>query len=73
MGYIIVRFPEDRQVIIDDVESGHYTGHVIEVEDGKHRVKLSGVSDYQPPSQTVMIQETGELDPLNITFEKAEA
>ncbi len=73
MGYIIVRFSETRQVIIDDVGSGQNTGVVIEVEDGRHIIKLDGETNFRPPSLDLVVEETSELDPLEVVFNQTDA
>ena len=73
MGYVRVIYAERRLVIIDGVDSGQYTEQVIEVEDGKHVIKLVGKPDYKPRSRTVTVADTAELDPLEVKFRKKEA
>ena len=72
MGYVRVIYRDHRRVIIDDVDSGQYTDEVIEVEDGKHIIKLAGELDYKPPSHIVKVEDTSELAPLEVEFKKQE-
>lgn len=73
MEYVRVLFPEQRRVIIDDVDTGQETGDVIQVEGGNHLISLSGSQDFEPPSREVVIENSSVLDPLEVKFIKREA
>ena len=48
MEFILVKFGESREVIIDDNTSAQFVGDVIEVESGLHDITLSGEKNYLP-------------------------
>jgi hypothetical protein len=70
--YVRVLFSdsEQRTVTIDDVDTGRVTGDVIDVEGGRHIISLKGPPDFQPPSHQVTIENTSELEPLEVEFTK---
>jgi hypothetical protein len=70
MAFLLVQFPEYRQVIIDDVDTGIGTGQIIEVEPGHHDVTLTPPSDFEPPVHIVVVQDNIALEPLEVRFEK---
>ncbi len=72
MEYLRVVFSERREVIIDTVNSGQYTGDVIEVEAGHHIVSLNGEPDYLPKEKEILLEDTSVLDPMEVRFEKDE-
>ena len=70
MEYLLVRFPEKRRVIIDDIDTGQHTGEVIELEAGHHDITLSGPDDFVPETQSIVLQNSSELAPMEVSFEK---
>jgi hypothetical protein len=70
MEYLLVGFTEKRRVIIDDVDSGQYTGEVIELEAGHHDITLAGLKNFVPKIKSVVLLDTTELDPMEVSFEK---
>jgi hypothetical protein len=70
MEYLLVGFTEKRRVIIDNVDSGQYTGEVIELEAGHHDIALSGPKNFVPKIKSVVLLDTTELDPMEVSFEK---
>ncbi|MBL6987171.1 MAG: hypothetical protein ISR72_09075 [Methylobacter sp.] len=67
MEYLLVKFRENRSVIIDDHEQGK-TNEVIELVGGQHSVTLGGKVDYLPTEQTVVINTTSVVSPHEIQF-----
>jgi hypothetical protein len=70
--YVRVIFPDQRRVIIDDVDTGQETGDVIEVEGGGHIISLKDPPDFHPHSHQVTIENTSVLEPLVVEFTKRE-
>lgn len=68
--FILVEFPERREVIIDDVASGYNTGDVIELDAGLHTISLAPPEDFTPAHQDVEPSETGPLNPEKVHFSK---
>jgi hypothetical protein len=68
MEYLIVHFPRSRRVVIDDEFNGR-TEDVIEIEAGKHVVSLGSPANFTPDEQTVILQDTSELAPCEISFD----
>jgi hypothetical protein len=69
MEYVTVVFAEDRQVYIDGQASGR-TNQTLQVETGTHTFKLGDPQDYRPSSRTLVVQDTTNIDPMEVTFAK---
>ena len=67
--YVIVTFPTRRLVYIDDEKNG-YTNSSLRVDTGTHLFSLGPYANYEPPSQTVTVEGTTVLDPMEIVFTK---
>lgn len=67
MGYVIVKYPETRDVNIDDDLNGQ-TNDVLRVDDGTHVFDLGQPLDYEPAEQEVVVTGTDILIPMEITF-----
>jgi len=72
MEYVIVAFPTDRLVYIDDEKNGS-TNKVLRVDAGTHVFDLGPVGNYRPASRTVTLQGTTSLAPLVLEFRKRES
>jgi len=70
MEYLLVRFAERRRVTIDRVDTGQHTGEVIELEAGHHDITLSGPDDFVPETQSIVLQDSSELEPMEVRFAK---
>ncbi len=69
MQYLLVTFPEDREVLVDDLASGR-TNEIVELEEGTYTVTLDGPADYSPDHHEFILRRTTELIPKEIVFEK---
>jgi hypothetical protein len=69
MEYVIVTFPTDRLVYIDDEKNGS-TNQVLRVDAGTHIFDLGPVANYRPESRKVALQDTTPLKPLEIEFHR---
>ena len=67
MEYVIVTFPTDRLVYIDDERSGS-TNEVLRVDAGTHTFSLGPVANYRPVSRDVTLQDTTPLEPRVVAF-----
>jgi len=75
MEYVIVDFPERREVLVDGNNHGfnrEATGEprILRVAEGVHRFRLRGPDDYVPLWQTVPVEDTNVDAPLHVAFEK---
>ena len=70
MEYLIVHFPRRRRVKIDDEFNG-YTEELIEIEAGRQVVSLGPPYNFTPDDRTIILKDTSELDPREITFDLA--
>jgi hypothetical protein len=68
MEYLVVHFPRSRRVMIDDEFNGR-TEDVIELEAGKHVVSLGPPSNFTPDQRTIILKDTSELQPREISFD----
>jgi hypothetical protein len=70
MEYLLVNFPEDREVVIDQEEQGR-TNETIEVEAGIHTVSLkSPPNNFRPRQRKVTLTGTSALTPKEVSFAK---
>ena len=67
MEYVMVKYPTDRLVYIDDEQNGS-TNEVLRVDAGTHVFRLGNLANYRPASRTVTVQDTTVLEPLEIAF-----
>ena len=76
MEYVIVEFPEAREVMVDGQTQGvNLSGQefrVLMVEEGLHEVSLGGNPNYIPRSQKIVVDGTSPINPLRVRFEKVE-
>jgi hypothetical protein len=75
MSYVIVKFPEPREVFIDDQNQGSNLAasgrpRLLFVNAGIHTFRLSGPADTDPPSQKLDVPECPILDPFSVEFRK---
>jgi hypothetical protein len=75
MEYVVVRFPDRREVLVDGVPQGfnqELTGEwrILRVEEGEHRFRLRGADNYIPLWHTREITGTNVNAPLCVDFEK---
>lgn len=70
MEYVIVRFSEKREVLIDG-EPGGETEEMLLVDRGTHRFQLSDPQDYKPKWRQPVVKNTTPVSPMEVTFEKA--
>ena len=72
MEHVIVAFPTDRIVYINGDKNGR-TNQVLRVEAGSQIFDLGPLKNYEPESQTVVVENTTVLDPLEVVFEKKDS
>ena len=75
MSYVIVLFPEPREVIIDDENQGSNRAaggrpRALFVNAGVHTFRLGG-PDVDPPTQKLDVPERSILDPFRVAFTKS--
>jgi hypothetical protein len=67
MEFLLVIYPSEREVLIDDVVAG-LTNHIITLAPGSYTISLNGARAFTPPVQDVLVEGTSPLDPKEITF-----
>lgn len=67
MEYVIVIYPEERDVFVDGQQVGK-TNQTLQIETGHHTFSLGEPPDYTPPSQTVAVTDTNPIIPMEIVF-----
>lgn len=67
MEYVIIRFPTDRAVFIDEARNG-FTNELLRVDPGTHVFDLGPFRNYAPESQEVKVKDTTPLEPCEIVF-----
>jgi len=75
MSYVIVLFPEPRDLYIDDEWEGSTSSasgrpRVHFVGAGKHTFRLGGAADVSPTEQRVDVPERPILDPFCVEFKQ---
>jgi hypothetical protein len=70
MEYVIVRFEEDRGLIVDGIPQGR-TNETLELEKGVHIITIQlPPANFRPESRRVTLADTSEESPREVTFEK---
>ena len=67
MEFLLVRFRENRQVVVDDHFLGS-TNQVIELEPGKHSISLAAPYDFEPHEWLIVIVNTTVVKPFEVEF-----
>lgn len=70
MEYIVVRYPQKRNVFIDGEETGE-TDERLRVEEGTHTINLGDPRDYKPKWRRPTVTGTTSIRPMEIEFEEA--
>ena len=75
MEYVIVDFPDRREVLVDGAAVGFNreldgTPAQLRIDEGTHRFRLRGPDDYTPLWITLDVFDTNVNDPLVIVFTK---
>ena len=68
MEYLIVHFPRSRRVKVDDEFNGR-TDELIELEPGSHVVTLGPPDNFTPYERSLVLKETSEIEPREISFD----
>ncbi|MDX1429800.1 MAG: hypothetical protein R3282_05910, partial [Rhodothermales bacterium] len=71
--FVIVVFPDSRDVVIDGNEEAGKTNTLIVVNTGRHTFSLQGEQNFTPREQTVLVKNTRANDPLTVEFHKLPA
>lgn len=70
MEYLLVQFPDVRNVSVDDVVQGS-TGEILQLEKGTHIVSLQAPpQNFSPQQKKIILAGTSVLAPREVTFEK---
>jgi hypothetical protein len=67
MQYVLIKFKENRQVVVDDHYLGN-TNEVIEIEEGKHSISMAAPYDFKPHEWQVILVNTTIVQPLELEF-----
>lgn len=67
--FIIVVYPEDREVFINRQKNGR-TNQTLHVEEGRQTINLGDPRDYEPKWRRPLITGTNVIRPLEVTFEQ---
>jgi hypothetical protein len=67
MEYLLVTYPDDRDVMIDSVVAG-LTNQLIALAAGTYTVSLAPPRNFSPRTQTVVVEDTAPLEPLEVVF-----
>ena len=75
MEYVIVDFPDRREVLVDGAGRGYnreLTGEprILRIDEGLHRFRLRGPDNYIPLWFTVDVTGTNVNAPLTVVFTK---
>ncbi|MGR8980437.1 MAG: PEGA domain-containing protein [Gammaproteobacteria bacterium] len=67
MEYLLVKFRENRRVVVDD----HYLGstnQVLELEEGQHSISLAAPYDFKPHEWRVILTDSTVVQPIEVEF-----
>lgn len=67
MEFVIVKYPEERDVYVDDQVIG-VTNQTLEIDTGHYTFTLGEPQDYIPEEQTVEVIGTNPIIPLELEF-----
>jgi hypothetical protein len=70
MQYLVVKFDEDRGVIVDGVTGEWRTNETLQLQAGTHVITLAPPLNFTPPEIKVVLRNTTVLKPKEITFAK---
>ena len=75
MEYVIVEFPERREVFIGDESQGYNRDdkgkyRILRVGDGQQTFRLGGKLNYTPLSKPVVVAGTSPIQPLRVVFQR---
>lgn len=75
MEYVLVDFPDRREVLVDGAAVGFNreldgTLAQLRIDEGTHRFRLRGPDDYIPLWQTLDVVDTNVNNPLVVVFTK---
>jgi len=75
MSFVVVLFPELRDVYIDDQLQGSTRAasgrpRALYVNAGSHVFRLGGRGDVEPPTQTLDVPERPILNPFRVAFRR---
>jgi len=68
MEYLVVKFDEDRGVIVDEAAGAWRTNRTLMLQAGAHSISLASPRNFQPLEQAVVLTFTSVTDPMVITF-----
>ena len=68
--YLVVKFDEDRGVIINDAPGAWRTNQVLQLQAGTYIITLEAPGNFTPTEITVVLRHTTVLAPKEITFTK---
>jgi len=70
MEYLLVIFPDDRVVLIDEKAEGR-SNEIIELEKGTHVISFqSPPDDFRPRQKKITLARTSVITPREVTFAK---
>lgn len=70
MEYVIVKFPDDRDVFVDGDDSVAATNEIFQLEEGTHYFNLGQPLNYRPATNMCRVTGTIPADPMKIVFTK---
>lgn len=69
MEYLVVRYDDDRSVIIDGSSQGR-TNQLIELQQGTYHITLNPPDDFEPEYREIVLRRTSVNQPREVIFEK---
>jgi hypothetical protein len=68
MGFLLIEYPTDRQVFVDDEQVG-MTNTPFQVSNGYHRIELGLIQNYAPSFRRVEVRSEPYQAPKTTSFE----
>jgi hypothetical protein len=70
MEFLIVKFDEDRGVIVNDAPGARRTNKVFQLQAGTYIITLAAPPNFAPTEIEVELTGTNVLAPMEVTFTK---
>jgi len=74
MEFVIVEFPDRREVLVDGISYGDNRDatdyRILQVPEGLHRFRLRGLDNYLPLWLTLDVTDSDPVSPLRVVFTK---
>ena len=68
MEFLLVRFDQDRRVIVNGAPGEWRTNQLLQLQAGNYIITLAPPNDFAPPERWCVLKHTTVLDPKVLSF-----